>query len=64
VFPISIHPQVSGKPQVILLHERFIDYVNCHEGVEWCTFEQMVEEFKAGGIKGAEVMPDINAVGE
>lgn len=22
VFPISIHPQVSGKPQVILMHER------------------------------------------
>lgn len=22
IFPISIHPQVSGKPQVILMHER------------------------------------------
>ena len=22
IFPISIHPQVSGKPQVVLLHER------------------------------------------
>ncbi|KAJ5523679.1 glucose 1-dehydrogenase [Penicillium frequentans] len=55
VFPISIHPQVSGKPQVIMLHERLIEYINSHEGVEWCTFAQMVEEFKAGKIGGAEV---------
>jgi hypothetical protein len=55
VFPISIHPQVSGKPQVILMHERFIDYVNSHEGVEWCTFEKMVKLFKDGGFGGATV---------
>ncbi len=41
VFPISIHPQVSGKPQVILMHEWLIEYINSHEGVEWCTFERM-----------------------
>ncbi|KAJ5177644.1 glucose 1-dehydrogenase [Penicillium coprophilum] len=55
VFPISIHPQVSGKPQVIMLHERLIEYINSHEGVEWCTFAQMVDEFKAGRIGGAQV---------
>ena len=55
VFPISIHPQVSGKPQVVLMHERLIKYINSHEGVEWCTMEQMVKEFKEGKIKGVEV---------
>ncbi|KAL2820117.1 glucose 1-dehydrogenase [Aspergillus granulosus] len=55
VFPISLHPQVSGKPQVILLLQRFIEYVNSHEGVEWCTFGEMVDEFKAGRIAGVEV---------
>jgi hypothetical protein len=55
VFPMSIHPQVSGKPQVILMHERLIEYINGHEGVEWCTMEQMVEEFKAGRIGGVDV---------
>lgn len=55
VFPISIHPQVSGRPQVVLLHERLINYLNSHEGVEWCTFGEMAREFKAGRIKGAEV---------
>lgn len=24
VFPISIHPDVSGRPQVILMHERYV----------------------------------------
>lgn len=55
VFPISIHPQVSGKPQVILMHERLIEYINSHEGVEWCTMEQMVAEFKAGRMGNTTV---------
>jgi hypothetical protein len=60
VFPMSIHPQVSGKPQVILMHERIIEYINGHEGVEWCTLEQMVEEFKAGKIRGVEVQGGVD----
>jgi len=55
VFPMSIHPQVSGKPQVILMHERLFEYISGHEGVEWCTMEQMVAEFKAGKMTGATV---------
>jgi peptidoglycan/xylan/chitin deacetylase (PgdA/CDA1 family) len=55
VFPISLHPQVSGKPQVMLLHQRLIDYLNSHEGVEWCTFADMVDEFKQGRMQGVEV---------
>lgn len=55
VFPISIHPQVSGKPQVLMMHERLIEWINTHEGVEWCTFEGMVEEFEAGRMGGVSV---------
>jgi hypothetical protein len=55
IFPISIHPQVSGKPQVILLHERLIEWISEHEGVEWVTMEQIVDEFKAGRLSGATV---------
>ncbi|KAG0645133.1 Peptidoglycan deacetylase [Hyphodiscus hymeniophilus] len=55
VFPMSIHPQVSGKPQVILMHERIFEYINNHEGVEWVTMEQMVKEYKEGRIGGVEV---------
>ncbi|RFU24688.1 hypothetical protein B7463_g11643, partial [Scytalidium lignicola] len=55
VFPMTIHPQVSGKPQVILMHENIIEYINSHEGVEWVTMEQMVDEFKSGRLQGAVV---------
>jgi hypothetical protein len=55
IFPISIHPQVSGKPQVILMHERLIEWINTYEGVEWVTIEQMVDEFKSGRLEGVIV---------
>ncbi|KIV96854.1 hypothetical protein PV10_00670 [Exophiala mesophila] len=50
IFPMSIHPQVSGRPHILLMHERLIDWINEHEGVEWCTFAQMAEEFRQGKI--------------
>lgn len=52
IFPISIHPQVSGRPHILCMHERFIEWVGGHEGVEWCTFDRMAEEFRTGGISG------------
>jgi len=55
IFPMTIHPQVSGKPQVILMHENIIEHINSHEGVEWATMEQIVDEFKSGKISGASV---------
>lgn len=55
VFPISIHPQISGKPQNVLMHERIIEYINEHEGVEWMTMEEMVAEFKSGRMAGVDV---------
>ncbi|KAL2837698.1 hypothetical protein BJY01DRAFT_220664 [Aspergillus pseudoustus] len=47
VFPISIHPDVSGRPQVVLMHERLIEYFKSHEGVEFVTMETICDEFKA-----------------
>ncbi|KAF1961992.1 glucose 1-dehydrogenase [Byssothecium circinans] len=55
VFPISIHPQVSGKPQVLLMHERLIEWINGHEGVEWVTMEGICDEFKNGKLSGVSV---------
>ncbi|ORY86697.1 glucose 1-dehydrogenase [Leucosporidium creatinivorum] len=48
VFPITVHPQVSGRPHLLKMHERIIDFINEHEGVEWMPFEQMAKEFRAG----------------
>ncbi|KAK6007890.1 hypothetical protein QM012_004704 [Aureobasidium pullulans] len=55
IFPMSIHPQVSGKPQVIKMHERIINYINKHEGVEWMPFGNMAREFLEGRIEGVEI---------
>ncbi|KER00424.1 hypothetical protein AUEXF2481DRAFT_71990 [Aureobasidium subglaciale EXF-2481] len=55
IFPMSIHPQVSGKPQVIKMHERIINYINKHGGVEWMSFADMAKEFLEGRIAGVEI---------
>ncbi|KAL1651217.1 hypothetical protein SLS58_000555 [Diplodia intermedia] len=47
VFPMTIHPDVSGRPHVLLMHERIIEHINKHEGVEWVTMEQMCDDFKS-----------------
>jgi peptidoglycan/xylan/chitin deacetylase (PgdA/CDA1 family) len=33
VFPITIHPDVSGRPQVLLMLERLIAHFRSHDGV-------------------------------
>ncbi|THW79033.1 glucose 1-dehydrogenase [Aureobasidium pullulans] len=55
IFPVSIHPQVSGKPHVIKMHERIIEYINKHEGVEWMPLGDMATEFLEGRIAGVEI---------
>lgn len=46
IFPITIHPDVSGRPQVLLMLERFIEYVNSHDGVSWKTMESVASTFR------------------
>ncbi len=45
-FPITLHPDVSGRPQVLLMLERLIEYINGHDGVEWVPFETIAAEFR------------------
>jgi peptidoglycan-N-acetylglucosamine deacetylase len=45
-FCFTIHPDVSGRPQVIMMLERLIEYVNGHKGVRWATFEEIAEDFR------------------
>jgi peptidoglycan-N-acetylglucosamine deacetylase len=47
VFPLTIHPDVSGRPQVLLMLERLIEYVSGHDGARWVTFEEMADDFAA-----------------
>jgi peptidoglycan/xylan/chitin deacetylase (PgdA/CDA1 family) len=45
VFPITIHPDVSGRPQVLLMLERIAAYVMAHPGVRFCTFDEIADDF-------------------
>lgn len=46
VFPLTIHPDVSGRPQVLLMLERLIAYISTHEGVSWVPMEEVVADFR------------------
>ncbi|PPQ74027.1 hypothetical protein CVT24_012623 [Panaeolus cyanescens] len=47
IFPITIHPDVSGRPHVLLMLERFIEWVNTHENIHWVPMIEMAREFRA-----------------
>lgn len=55
IFPISIHPQVTGKAHVQLMQEKLIQHINSHEGVQWVPLEEMARQFKDGTIQGYTV---------
>ena len=52
VFTMTIHPDVSGRPQVLLAHERIIEHINAHEGVRWVTFDEIAEDHLARHPRG------------
>lgn len=53
VFTFTIHPDISGRPQVLLMLERIFSYVSSHPGVKWCTFEEIAADFaKRSPYKG------------
>lgn len=46
-FTIAVHPDVSGRPQVLLMLERLIGYISSHEGVSWKKFHDIADAFRA-----------------
>ena len=45
VFTMTIHPDVSGRPQVLLMHERLIEHIKGHEGVRFVTFDEIADDY-------------------
>ncbi|MCW5235591.1 polysaccharide deacetylase family protein [Verminephrobacter eiseniae] len=45
VFPITIHPDVSGRPQVLLMLERLFAHMSAHPGVRFVTLDEMADDF-------------------
>lgn len=52
VFTMTIHPDVSGRPQVLMMHERLIEYINSHEGVRWATFDEIADDYNERAPRG------------
>ncbi len=46
VSAMTVHPDVSGRPQVLLMHERLIRYISGHPGVSWVTMEEAADDFR------------------
>ncbi len=45
VFTMTIHPDVSGRPQVLAMHERLFGHISAHPGVRFMTFEEIADDF-------------------
>jgi peptidoglycan/xylan/chitin deacetylase (PgdA/CDA1 family) len=46
VFPVTLHPDVSGRPQVLLMLERLITYWSSRPEVEFVTFAEAADTFR------------------
>ena len=45
VFPITIHPDVSGRPHVLMMLERLYHHMIRHPGVRFCMMTEMADDF-------------------
>jgi peptidoglycan/xylan/chitin deacetylase (PgdA/CDA1 family) len=46
VFTMTIHPDVSGRPQVLLMLERLIEHIQKQDGTKFLTFDEIADDFK------------------
>ena len=46
VFTMTIHPDVSGRPQVLLMLERLIEHIQKHDGTRFLTFDEIADDFR------------------
>jgi peptidoglycan-N-acetylglucosamine deacetylase len=45
VFTMTIHPDVSGRPQVLMMLERLYAHIIRHPGVRFATFDEIADDF-------------------
>lgn len=45
VFPFTIHPDVSGRPQVLMMLERLYAHIISHPGVKFVTMDEIANDF-------------------
>jgi peptidoglycan/xylan/chitin deacetylase (PgdA/CDA1 family) len=59
VFPVTLHPDVSGRPQVLLMLERLISYWSSQPGVRFVTFEEATADFRRRFPFGSEAQSEV-----
>lgn len=52
VFTMTIHPDVSGHPQVLLMLERLYDHMSEQPGVTFVTFDEIADNFAKRQTQG------------
>jgi peptidoglycan-N-acetylglucosamine deacetylase len=57
VFGMTIHPDVSGRPQVILMLERLIEYISQFDGARWATMDEIADDFAQRYPRSGEARP-------
>jgi peptidoglycan-N-acetylglucosamine deacetylase len=57
VFGMTIHPDVSGRPQVLLMLERLIEYISQFDGVRWSTMDEIADDFAQRYPRSGEARP-------
>ena len=58
VLPFTIHPDVSGRPQVQLMLERIIEHTSRFPGVRWVPFEEAAADFAARYPRSGAARPE------
>lgn len=54
IFPITIHPDASGHPKMLLMLERLIEHMSSHDGVRFVTFNTIADDFLAKNPRTGE----------
>jgi hypothetical protein len=58
VFPIAIHPDVAGRPQVLLMLERTIAHINAQPAARWVTFAEAADDFRHRHPRQGQARPE------
>ena len=49
---MTIHPDVSGRPQVLAMHERLFEHMSSKPGVRFVTMRAIADHFRRRNPRG------------
>ena len=52
IFPMTIHPDVSGRPHVLSMHERLFEHMSSKPGVRFVTMREIADDFRRRRPRG------------